>query len=92
MGSKFAPRGEVKNGPLGVNPLLFKRMEGRTDNFNPREQNSPWGTTLPWVQSFPLGVRLRVGLRWFGLLGPGSFLSRVFKNQNPQIQKVNLEE
>jgi hypothetical protein len=49
---------------LNVHPqgwTLFRRMEGRTDNFTPRGQNWPLGS------KFALGAKLRMGLwsPWF---------------------------
>jgi uncharacterized protein (DUF983 family) len=39
-------------------------MEGQTENFTPREQNSPLGDNFaPWGQSLPLREKLRKGLR-----------------------------
>jgi hypothetical protein len=35
----FAPRGELS--------LLFRRMEGRIENFTPGDKIHPWGTTSP---------------------------------------------
>jgi hypothetical protein len=38
-------------------------MEGRTENFTPRGQNSPLGDNFaPGGQSLPLGLKLRMGL------------------------------
>jgi hypothetical protein len=48
--------------PRGEHSLLFRRMEGRTENFTPREQNSPLGDNFaPGGQSLPLGAELRMG-------------------------------
>jgi hypothetical protein len=42
----FTPRGEQS--------LLFRRMEGRTENFTPRGQNSPLGDNhAPEVKVYP---------------------------------------
>jgi hypothetical protein len=55
--------------PRGEHSLLFRRMEGRTenftlgDNFTPRGQNSPLEDNFtPGGQSLPLGAKLRMGL------------------------------
>jgi hypothetical protein len=83
LGVNMAPSGVIC--PLGgmftpslwgEHSLLFRRMEGRTenftlgDNFIPRGQNSPLGDKFtpggqihPWGQSLPLGAKLRMGLR-----------------------------
>jgi hypothetical protein len=70
--SPLAPRGEIF--PLGgmftpsfapgVNTLLFRRMEGQTENFTPRGKLIPQGTKFtpvgqlrPWVRSLPLGAK-----------------------------------
>jgi hypothetical protein len=55
--------------PRGKHSLLFRRMEGQTenftpgDNFNPRGLNSHLGDNFaPEGQSLPLGAKLRMGL------------------------------
>jgi hypothetical protein len=61
LGVNLAPRGEIC--PLGVkftpsftprgeHYLLFKRMEGRTENFTPRGQIHPWVTNSPLGSKF----------------------------------------
>jgi hypothetical protein len=50
--------------PSGEHSLLFRRMEGRTENFIPRGQNLLLGDNFgPGGQSLPLGAKLRMGLR-----------------------------
>jgi hypothetical protein len=59
QGVKFTPLFT----PRGEHSLLFRRMEGRTDNFTPRGQTHPWGTTSPLgVKVCPPEVKLRMGL------------------------------
>jgi hypothetical protein len=65
LGVNLAPRGEIC--PLGVmfapsftltgeHYLLFRRMEGRTENFTPRGQTSPLGDNFaPWGKVLPSG-------------------------------------
>jgi hypothetical protein len=55
--------------PRGEHSLLFRRLEGQTenftpgDNFTPRGQSSPLGDNLPpGGQSLPIGAKLRMGL------------------------------
>jgi hypothetical protein len=56
--------------PMGEHSLLFRRMEGRIENFttlgdkfNPRGQNSTLGDNFaPGGQSLPLRAKLRMGL------------------------------
>jgi hypothetical protein len=71
--SPLAPRGEICPlgrmfiplfTPRGEYSLLFRRMEGRTENFTPWGQNSPLGDNFAHGgQSFPLEAKLRMGLR-----------------------------
>jgi hypothetical protein len=79
LGVNLAPTGEIC--PLGVkftpsftlmgeHSLLFRRMEGRTENFTPKGITSPQGTNsplgdnfAPGGQSLHPGVKLRMGLR-----------------------------
>jgi hypothetical protein len=58
----FTPRGEYS--------LLFRRMEGRTENFTPGDNLTPRGQNsslvdnfAPGGQSLPLGAKLRMGRR-----------------------------
>jgi hypothetical protein len=53
LGMNLAPRGKIcpLGGmftslftPRGEHSRMFRRMEGRTENFTPRGQNSPQGT------------------------------------------------
>jgi hypothetical protein len=55
LGEMFAPSFT----PRGKHSLLFRRMEGRTENFTPRGQLHPWG------QSLPLGAKLRISFLSF---------------------------
>jgi hypothetical protein len=49
--------------PRDEHTLLFSRMEGQTENFIPRGQNSPLGDNFTHGgQSLSLGVKLRMGL------------------------------
>jgi hypothetical protein len=55
--------------PRGKHSLLFRRMEGRTENSTPRGKLYRQGTKFttggqlrPQGQSLPLGVKLRMGL------------------------------
>jgi hypothetical protein len=47
----FTPRGEQS--------LLFRRMEGRTDNFTAGDKIHPWGTTTPLGSKFAPRGELR---------------------------------
>jgi hypothetical protein len=54
--------------PWGEHSLLFRRMEGRTENFTPMGQNSHLGDNFaPCGESLPLGPNLRMGLRCLSL-------------------------
>jgi hypothetical protein len=75
----LAPRGEIcplggmfipSITPRGEHCLLFRRMEGQTENFTPRGQFTPGGQLRPRGQSLPLGAKLRMGLRIFSSLAP----------------------
>jgi hypothetical protein len=49
----------------GEQSLLFRRMEGPTENFNPGDNFTPRGQIHPWGgQSLILGAKLRMGL-WY---------------------------
>jgi hypothetical protein len=57
--------------PMVEHTLLFRRIEGRTENFTPQgitllpwDKIHHWGTTSPlgWGQILPLGAKLRMGL------------------------------
>jgi hypothetical protein len=56
--------------PRGEHSLLFRRMEGQTENFTPGENFTlggeihPWGTTSPPRDKafLPIGAKLRRGL------------------------------
>jgi hypothetical protein len=71
--SPLAPRGEICPiggmfthlfTPEGEQSLLFRRMEGRTDNFTPRGHNSPlWAKFSPRgeVKNGPLRITSALG-------------------------------
>jgi hypothetical protein len=63
--------------PRGEHSLLFRRMEGQTENFTPEGQIRPWGKSLP------LGAKLTMGLStpsstWHHYLKNICFLSLLF--------------
>jgi hypothetical protein len=47
--------------PRSDHSLLFRRMEGQAENFIPRGQNSPWGTTSPLGSKFALRGEVKNG-------------------------------
>jgi hypothetical protein len=65
LGVNLAPRGEICPLRVKFTPSFTpRRMERQTENFTPRGQIHPWGTTLSLYggQSLPLEVKLRMGL------------------------------
>jgi hypothetical protein len=95
LGVNLAPRGELgpqgwtlsprgmftpSFTPRGEHSLLFRRMEGRSENFTPQGITFPlggqksllWDNFAPGGQSLPLGTKLRLGL-WH----PGGIRTRI---------------
>jgi hypothetical protein len=70
---EICPIGEMSTPSFtsrGEHSLVFRRMEGWTENFTPRGQLHPWG------QSLPLGAKLRMGL-WTTNQSFGSWWSQM---------------
>jgi hypothetical protein len=79
LGVKFTPSFT----PRGEHPVLFRRMEGRTeiftppgDNFTPRGLIHPWGTTSPLGSKFDPRGEVKNGPQFVSRceLGPGGEL------------------
>jgi hypothetical protein len=48
--------------PRDEHSLLFRRIEGRTENFTPGDNFTPRGQIRPWGSKFALGEKLSMGL------------------------------
>jgi hypothetical protein len=69
LGPKFAPRGEVKNGPLGDSDLL--------GNWDPCRHSSPAASAGNWMN-----LTVWTGLRSRGLSGPEANVENPFSGRN----------
>jgi hypothetical protein len=108
LGVNLVARGEIcplveistpRSPPGGEHCLLFRRMEGRTENFTPRGQNSPWGTKFPLGDKIPpggqlrpWGSKLRVGLRPLHTYLKNIFLTIYFSQVHTLTMHIKLQQ
>jgi hypothetical protein len=80
LGGMFAPLFT----PRGEPSLLFRRMEGQTENFTVQEITSPLADKVhSWGQSLPLGAKLKNG--------PQAFTKRATHASRHKVGRIRLQ-